>query len=254
MLNIGVWGHQNGNGAGGFGGMFSNGATMATATKYVGLAGSGNTVATFMGGNVGIGTTTPNAKLQFDNGVSNRKIVLYEAANNEHEFYGFGLNGSTLRYQTDDIASDHVFYAASSTTTSAELMRVKGNGRVGIGIDPGYKLHVAGGNPSIAIEETGTSNGNLIFRRGGQDKWYLLQNFGTPTDNIGFYDGSTFQKTFQLNQGGHIGIGPGVTNVLASNAAMVNIDNAPVAEAALHVGPYSGALAYTTINRPSTST
>jgi Chaperone of endosialidase len=255
LVNLGVWGHQNGNGSGGFGGLFSNGTDMTTATKYVGLAGSGNTVGTFMGGNVGIGTTTPNAKLQFDNSISNRKIVLWENANNEHQFYGFGINGSTLRYQIPNDIDAHVFYSATSTTTSNELMRVTGNGNVAIGTStPDTRLHVSGGNPSIQIEETGSSNSNLIFTRAGDRKWYLLQNFGTPVDNIAFYDNSTGTKNFQLNQGGHIGIGPNVTNVLASSAAMVNIDNAPVAEAALHVGPYSGGLAYTTINRPSTST
>jgi hypothetical protein len=84
-------------------------------------------------GNVGIGTAAPNAALQFSNNTANRKIVLYEGANNDHQFNGFGLNPGVLRYQVNNSNDDHVFYAGTSTTTSNELMRIKGNGKVGIG-------------------------------------------------------------------------------------------------------------------------
>jgi hypothetical protein len=91
-------------------------------------------------GNAGIGVRKPNAPLQFANikashGLStNRKIVLWETTNNNHEFTGFGINNRALRYQTDNASSDHVFYAAINANSSKELMRIKGNGNVGIGI------------------------------------------------------------------------------------------------------------------------
>jgi hypothetical protein len=76
-------------------------------------------------------------------------------------------------------------------------------GSLGVGTTaPSYKLHVAGSNPSMMIEETGTQNSNLIFSRGGLAKWYLLQNFLSPVDNIAFYDASQAKKVFQINQGG----------------------------------------------------
>jgi hypothetical protein len=72
---------------------------------------------------------------------------LYELANNDNQYFGFGTNPSTLRYQVDATTTDHVFYAGSSSTVSNELMRIKGNGNVSIGVTTpatGYKLTVAG--------------------------------------------------------------------------------------------------------------
>lgn len=119
-----------------------------------------NDFAILNNGNVGIGITAPNAPLQFGTTVSNRKIVLWQSLNNDHQFYGFGVNGGSLRYQTDTPSSAHVFYAATGATTSNELMRIRGNGNVGIGTSaPTAKLDVAG---NIKIAD-GTQGANKIL-------------------------------------------------------------------------------------------
>lgn len=81
-------------------------------------------------GFIGIGNTAPHAPLQFSNSVINRKIVLFETVNNDHQYYGMGINGGTFRYQVDAISSAHVFYAGLTSSTSKELFRISGNGSV----------------------------------------------------------------------------------------------------------------------------
>ncbi len=97
---------------------------------------------------VGIGTATPNAPLQFANSVANRKIVLYENGNNDHQIYGFGVNAAVLRYQVTETTDNHVFYAGTSSTTSNELMRIQGNGKVGIGMTASTNLLEVNGTAS----------------------------------------------------------------------------------------------------------
>jgi hypothetical protein len=113
------------------------------------------------GGNVGIGTTQPNALLQFDNSVQNRKLVLWELNNNDHQYYGFGINGGVLRYQTASLVDDHVFYAGASPTVSNEIMRIKGDGNVGIGTAlPTANLQVNGSFRLV----NGTQAANRVLR------------------------------------------------------------------------------------------
>lgn len=117
-----------------------------SSTGIGGYFSSSNSYALITGtGNVGIGNSTPNAPLQFSNALNNRKLVIYEAANNAHQFYGIGLNSGVFRYQIDGTSSNHIFYAAASASSSNELMRITGLGRVGIGVaSPDQILDVNG--------------------------------------------------------------------------------------------------------------
>jgi hypothetical protein len=156
--------------------------------------------------NVGINTTAPSATLDIistntfgnlflgTNG-GNRKIVLYSTSVNDHQFYGFGINSGALRYQVDTTAADHVFYSATGTTTSSELMRIKGTGNVGIGTTA----------PSYTLDVNGTSrfNGNVYLTTG---------SLRSPSTSAAFYplvanDSSTFTtSTNGLNGVGSYGM------------------------------------------------
>ena len=82
-------------------------------------------------GYVGIGTTNPKAELQLVNTIKNRKIVLWQDNNdNDHSFYGFGINHHTLRYQS---SFHHVFYSRASANSSKEVFRINNDGKIVIG-------------------------------------------------------------------------------------------------------------------------
>jgi hypothetical protein len=107
----------------------------AGATSTLHMYSNNSETMTLKGGNVGINNASPNAPLQLSNAIVNRKIVLYDGRNNDHEYYGFGINEASLRYQVDNPAASHDFYAGISSTTSRHLMRIRGDGCVGIGTD-----------------------------------------------------------------------------------------------------------------------
>ncbi len=164
------------------------------------------------GGNVGIGmgTAVPNAPLQFGNGLVNRKIVLFETANNDHQFLGFGINSGMLRYQVANSGDNHVFFAGASTTTSTELMRITGTGNVGIGTNaPGAKLEVAG-----QVKITGGTPGAgkvLTSDATGLATWQPAGTGSLPVGTLGqtlYHDGTSYvSNSFLYNNGTSIGIG-----------------------------------------------
>ena len=137
-------------------------------------------------GNVGIGTNTPTAQLHLGNIVTNRKLVLFDIANDNDQFYGFGVNSGVLRYQVDAPSASHVFYAGAPAVGSNELMRIQGTGNVGIGTStPSAKLEVAGqikitgGTPGLGKVLTSDIGGLATWENlpvGGSSQWTTSGN------------------------------------------------------------------------------
>jgi hypothetical protein len=148
--------------------IFSNGFGPASDFRLLSYGGSGIIIAG-SSGYVGLGTS-PNAPFQLSNTILNRKIVLFDTINNDHQFYGMGINTNTLRYQVDNMSASHVFYAGINSSTSQELMRIGGNGFVGINTsNPSRELDV---NGKLIIRSTANSigynsGGSLTVMGGG---------------------------------------------------------------------------------------
>ncbi|GAA4349143.1 hypothetical protein GCM10023185_05620 [Hymenobacter saemangeumensis] len=112
-------------------------------------------------GNVGIGTTGPLNRLSISPNDVESKITLWDGGSTVSH-YGFGVSGSQLNYHIDIPNSSHVFWAGGKNGDGAELMRIRGNGRVGIGLsNPQQQLHVYGTGPvtKIRIQNSNTGGG-----------------------------------------------------------------------------------------------
>ena len=102
---------------------------------------TGNLLTIKGNGNIGIGEYFPTFPLNFPNKIGG-KISFWNSGSNTN--YGIGLQNYKLQIHTST-ASDTLAFGYGSSTNLTELMRIQGNGNVGIGTqNPGYKLDVAG--------------------------------------------------------------------------------------------------------------
>jgi hypothetical protein len=94
--------------------------------------------AIFAGGNVGIGTTTPDRPLTFSSTIG-EKISLFSNTSGARNYYGFAVESNTLAYQVPANKTQR-FYTGATTS-----MIIDTNGNVGIGTTtPGSLLSVQG--------------------------------------------------------------------------------------------------------------
>lgn len=159
-------------------------------------------------------------RLVLPDGVSSRKLVMYATANNDHNFYGFGVNPNQLRYQTPSESDAHVWYSGRTPSSSMELMRLTGDGRLAIGShNPpavGTVLDVTGGwstfygniartKPGQGIgislgwnRSGGLAENNLIWGHSGWPGSYL---------EIARFDGTDIKEQARFSTEDHFGVG-----------------------------------------------
>jgi hypothetical protein len=179
-------------------------------------------------GNVGIGTTNPNAPLQFLSVNTNRKIVVYEDFNNDHQFLGFGSNLGILRYQVSSTITDNVWYAGVNSTTSNEIFRIKGVGNI---IVPGTTNSVAittgslWNTNSVSINSS-IATANVIAITAGNINFTgsLYQNGSLYTQSQ--WSGTSGTSIFYGSTGNvNVGIGTTNPNYTLDVAGFVRIQN-----------------------------
>lgn len=147
-----------------------------TANSLAGTGYPAITISPF--GNVGLGGATPNGQLQLSNTLNNRKLVLWETANNNYEYFGLGIEPGTMRYNVAGTNNVHRFYSGNGAFASNLLMSIwgdkqvlisdiNGGGKLGINLSSApytLSLKQAGGT-GIYIQEAGSST-NWEFRAG----------------------------------------------------------------------------------------
>jgi hypothetical protein len=212
--------------------LISNGSLIAASNSHT----LGNLYTT--GGNVGINTSSPSAQLDvfssntfgnlyLGNNVQNRKLVLLHTVNNDHQFYGFGINTSSLRYQVDFSGASHDFYACTSATSSNLLMRIAGSGNVGIGTNsPNFllSLGVITSSQKLALYDGGTNN---FFGMGAINS-LLHFHAGTTSGangqmvlaNTGYVGIGTSSPSYTLDVNGSARIGSAGTSTVNGTAFM----------------------------------
>jgi hypothetical protein len=154
-----------------------SGATFASPGAIgSGTASTGAFTSLTTTGNVGIGTSSPNSALQFANVIANRRLVLWDVLNNDHNFHGFGVQAAIIRYQVVDTTCSHVFYAGVSSSNSNELFRVKGTG----GFTSAADSSVTGTLTSTTLNSTGLTASQAVATDGSKN---LISVANTGTGN-----------------------------------------------------------------------
>jgi alpha-D-ribose 1-methylphosphonate 5-triphosphate synthase subunit PhnH len=168
------------------------GTSTGTSNELMRLTGTGN---------LGIGTTSANAQLQLSNTPSNRKIVLFETVNNEHQIFGLGINTSTFRFQIDNTANRYAWFAGVNASSSNELMRLNGNGTLSIGnTNSTFPLEVTGtirstsSRPNTILDTSNAAGtaGQLLSSTGTAIQWVNPVGPAGSTNQVQYNNGGVF--------------------------------------------------------------
>jgi len=98
---------------------------------------------------------------------------------------------------------------AGAAATLTERMRIKSDGKVGIGESvPDGPLHVKGSTNRTIIADSTFSSGSfttVAFRRNGSDKWRITQQ--SDDSHLSFYNDALSSYQMSLKSDGNVGIG-----------------------------------------------
>lgn len=167
-------------------GVYFDGVTLPTRSfvgtlndDHMGLWGSGsgwNLVMNVNNGNIGIGNQAPEFPLNFSNATGGKISFWNDVGNN----YGIGLQPGLLQIHTAASADD-VAFGYGSSIAFTETMRIKGNGRVGIGTS----------TPTAALDVY-SSSGNLTanYNSSSASMYTTYSESGTVRGYIGSYSGA----------------------------------------------------------------
>jgi len=136
-----------------------------------------NTIFNLAGGNVGVGTANPLAKLEIRGGnilvrnsanVDNESSIMIAHSINITSYDTFGTSVRTITQSAGNNTYGMQFFTQESYLTGqTEKLRIQGNGNVGIGtINPDAKLAVNGTIHSKEVKVDMTGWSDFVFKKG----------------------------------------------------------------------------------------
>ena len=158
------------------------------------------------GGNVGIGTTDPQAPLQIAQGATGTSDLLQLDSDGTRGL-GISLNTSSTGrnrnrtvYRSGDLAGEHEFLTGSGTST----LYLKADGNVGIGKSPARTLDIEATAGSIGLSST-SGGAEIRFNSANTNNTRLRWN-----GNSGYFairDDDNSSDRFIVDGSGNVGIG-----------------------------------------------
>ena len=167
-----------------------------------------NTGAATFSGSVGIGVTAGGLGGTLDvSGSNNVYAAIFKGGTTTGQSYGpyfrAGTNSSDIAFQVRDITEANLYF------------KVRGDGNVGIGVSPSYRLDVSSGASGIVLNLDSTNaynaeTGIQMATNRAKISAFLNGTGGTPGSSLRFYtmpDGGSVTERIRIDSNGCVNIG-----------------------------------------------
>ena len=175
-------------------------------------------------GNVGIGDSSPAAKLEIKQGSGNwYEGIRINRSSNTTQFGTFSNNsGATFIGAADSAGGNNnaiIFGNSTNGTTFTERMRITSGGNVGIGTtSPATNFHISvdgAYNELARIEQTQSSRGSQLLFKNAHNSTHFIGIAGDSSGDVIHYNGAATNSLFYTNatermridSSGNVGIG-----------------------------------------------
>ncbi len=156
---------------------------------------------TFVSGNVGLGTRSPNAKLEVFGGGN---ILLKDDASDPGDLVFATGDGTELGRVYASPSGEHKLFLSAGPNVNPELT-VSDDGNVGIGTtSPGVTLHVRGRNNDVVLLDSPWDTSWLWLKNSGVSNGFSSVGVGSHANDLMIRTGN--RETMRVDTNGNVGI------------------------------------------------